>query len=91
MRLALGAGPGEVTRLVVSRGMHYAITGSAIGLGITLVLANRLRAMLFEVSPMDVATLAGVALLLLGSALLASWIPARRAARIRPMEAIGEG
>ncbi len=88
MRLALGAQPGAVTRLVVSRGMRYAVIGSAIGLVITLVLANRLRAMLFDVSPTDFGTLAGVAVLLLGSALVASWIPARRAARIRPMEAI---
>jgi len=88
VRLALGAQPGTVTRLVVARGMRYAAIGSAIGLGITLVLANRIQAMLFNVSPTDFTTLAGVGALLLGSAFLASWIPGRRAARIRPMEAI---
>ena len=89
VRLALGAQPRNVTRLVVSRGMRYAVIGSAIGLSATLVLAGRIRAMLFEVSPTDVGTLAGVGALLLGSAFVASWIPARRAAQIRPMEAIG--
>jgi predicted permease len=89
VRLALGAQPREVTRLVVGRGLRYAAIGSAIGLALTLLLANRIRAMLFEVSPTDFTTIAGVGVLLIGSALVASWIPARRAARIRPMEAIG--
>ena len=88
VRLALGAQSGVVTRLVVWRGMRYAAIGSAIGLGVTLLLANRLRTMLFDVSPTDVATFVGVGVLLLGSAFLASWIPGRRAARIRPIEAI---
>jgi len=88
VRLALGAQPGTVTHLVVARGMRYAVIGSAIGLAVTLVLANRIRTMLFEVSPTDLGTLATVGALLLGSAFLASWIPARRAAQIRPMEAI---
>jgi predicted permease len=88
VRLALGANPGEVTRLVVSRGMRYAAIGSAIGLAVTLLLANRIQPMLFGVSPTDIATLAGVGTLLLGSALFASWVPGRRAAKIRPMEAI---
>ena len=89
VRLALGAQPGAVTQLVVSRGMRYAVIGSAIGLAVTLILAGRIRTMLFEVSPTDISTLAGVGALLLGSAFLASWIPARRASQIRPMEAIG--
>ena len=89
VRLALGAPPETVTRLVVFRGMRYAAIGSAIGLGVTLLMVNRIRAMLYGVNPMDLATFAAVATLLLGSALLASWIPGRRAARIRPMEAIG--
>jgi len=91
VRLALGANPSTVTRLVVSRGMRYAIVGSAIGLGITMLLVGRLRTMLFGVQPMDVATFFVVGLLLGTSALLASWIPGRRAARIRPIEAIGSG
>jgi ABC-type antimicrobial peptide transport system permease subunit len=89
VRLALGAQPGSVTALVVSRGMRYAIVGSGIGLVLTLATVSRIRALLYETSPTDPGTLAGVAVLLLLSAYLASWIPARRAARIRPSEAIG--
>jgi ABC-type antimicrobial peptide transport system permease subunit len=88
VRLALGAEPSSVTRLVVGRGMRYAVTGSAIGLAITLLSVNRIQAMLFGVTPTDASTMAVVGALLLGSAFVASWIPARRAARIRPMEAI---
>ena len=91
VRLALGANPATVTRLVVSRGMRYAIVGSVIGLAITMLLVGRLRTMLFGVQPMDIATFLVVGLLLSASALLASWIPGRRAARIRPIEAIGSG
>jgi predicted permease len=89
VRLALGAQPGSVTALVVSRGMRYAIVGSGIGLVLTLATVSRIRALLYETSPTDPGTLAGVAVLLLLSAYLASWIPARRAARIRPSEAMG--
>lgn len=91
VRLALGANPSAVTRLVVSRGMRYAVVGSAIGLAITMVLVGRLRSMLFGVKPVDFTTFLVVGLLLGASALLASWIPGRRAARIRPIEAIGSG
>jgi putative ABC transport system permease protein len=89
VRLALGADPSSVTRLVVSRGMRYALMGSGIGLVITLLFVNRLQTMLFGVSPLDPVTFLAVGLMLAGSAFLASWIPGRRAARIRPMEAIG--
>jgi len=89
VRLALGAAPSSVTRLVVSRGMKYALIGSGIGLVMTLLFVNRIQTMLFGVSPIDPATFLAVAFMLAGSAFLASWIPGRRAARIRPMEAIG--
>ena len=88
VRLALGARPREVTRLVVSRGMRFAAIGSAIGLALTLLTVNRIGTMLFDISPMDLATFTAVGAVLLGSAFLASWIPGRRAAQIRPMEAI---
>ncbi len=91
VRLALGARPAKVAALVISRGMRYALAGSAIGLVITLGAAHRLQGLLFGVRPTDARTIAGVALLLLATALLACWLPGRRAARIRPMEAIGSG
>ena len=88
VRLALGADPAGVTRLIVTRGLAYAVTGSAVGLAVSLLVASRLRYLLYGVSPTDAATFAGVGLLLLTSALVSTWIPARRAARIRPIEAI---
>ena len=88
VRLALGASPVSMTRLIISRGMRYAVVGSAIGLGVTLVLAHRLQTLLFAVSPTDPRTIAGVALLLLLAAFLACWLPGRRAARIPAAEAM---
>lgn len=88
VRLALGARPGTVTRLIISRGMRYAVVGSAIGLVVTLALAHKIQTLLFAVSPTDAGTIAGVALLLLLAGFLACWLPGRRAARIRPIEAI---
>jgi putative ABC transport system permease protein len=88
VRLALGAQPGSVTRLIVARGMRYAAVGSGIGLVVTLAVTRRLDSLLFGVSSKDGATIAGVAILLLGVAFLACWLPGRRAARIRPIEAI---
>ena len=88
VRLALGARPASVTRLIISRGMRYAFAGTGIGLVVTLGLAGRIRTLLFGVTPTDAGTIAAVAALLLAAAFLACWLPGRRAARIRPIEAI---
>ena len=88
VRLALGAEPAAVTRLIIARGVRHAAVGSAIGLVVTLALIRRLGTMLFGVSPTDLTTIAAVAALLLSVALFACWLPGRRAARIRPIEAI---
>jgi hypothetical protein len=88
VRLALGAEPAAVTRLIVARGVRHAAIGSAIGLVVTLALVGRLNTMLFGVSPTDLGTIAAVAALLLGVALFASWLPGHRAGKIRPIEAI---
>ncbi len=88
VRLALGAQPGTVTKLIVARGMRYALLGSGIGLVLTLALTRRLGALLFGVSSKDAATIAGMASVLLAVALVACWLPGRRAAQIRPLEAI---
>ena len=86
VRLALGAAPAAVTRLVVGRGVGHAVAGSAAGLIITLALVRRLDPLLFGVNPADLRTLALVSGLLLAVAVVACWIPGRRAARIRPVE-----
>lgn len=89
VRMALGAQPASIMWLIVSRGMRFAILGSCAGLVVTLALARNLGALLFEVSPTDAGTIFTALVVLLAAAFLACWIPGRRAARIRPIEAIG--
>lgn len=88
IRMALGARRGEVLHLVIRQGMRLAIMGVALGLIGALALTRVLAHLLFGVSPKDPITLAAVALLLGAVALLACWLPARRAARVDPMVAL---
>ena len=88
LRLALGAQPGAVTRLVIRKGLTYAAIGLGLGLGLAFVEARWLRNLLFEVTPGDPRVLAGAAFLLVGAAFIASWLPGRKAARIPAVEAI---
>jgi putative ABC transport system permease protein len=88
IRLALGAQRSSVLRLVIANGARLALLGAVIG-GVASVAAGRLLAsLLFQVSPMDVSIFAAVIFLLFGVVLLASYIPARRAAAIEPMQAL---
>ena len=89
VRLALGADTTSVVGMVVRRGMLRAAAGLAVGLLLSLLGARVLQAVLFEVRPTDPATLAAGATLLALVALLACWLPGRRAAAIRPVEALG--
>jgi putative ABC transport system permease protein len=88
VRMALGAKRQDVEKMVLRQGLTLAITGVALGLASSLVLTRLMRALLFEVSPLDPATFTSVPLLLALVALLASWLPARKAASIDPLEAI---
>jgi len=88
IRLALGAQRSDVSRLVIERGMKPAILGVAFGLLASFGLTRWLESLLFGVSATDAATLAGVTLLLLLVALLACWIPARRATEVDPLTAL---
>ena len=85
LRLALGATPGNVWRLVVGDGLKLAATGIAAGVGLALVLTRALTTWLFGVAPTDPVTFAGVALALALVAIVASAVPARRATRVDPM------
>ena len=88
VRMALGARPGDVTRMVVRQGLRLAVIGVGSGL-VAALFAGRLAASLFYgVSASDPATLAATASLLLGVTALATWFPARRAARVDPMIAL---
>jgi len=88
VRLALGADPGAVAWMVAWRGVRLAALGAAGGLALAALGARWLRALLFGVHAADPLTLVAVAGVLLGTALLASWLPGRSAARISPVEAI---
>jgi putative ABC transport system permease protein len=88
IRMALGARRRSVLALVVGQGTALAAVGVVAGLLASLAAARLLRGLLFGVEPNDPATLAGAALLLLAAALAASWLPAYRAARVDPAEAI---
>jgi predicted permease len=88
VRMALGAGAGDVRRTVLRRALALATSGLALGAAGALAATRVLSKLLFEVSPADPATFAAVSILLGGAALAASYGPARRAARIDPMEAL---
>ncbi len=88
VRMALGACAGDVLRLVLSQGALTAATGLVLGIGGSLALTRTLRSLLFDVSATDPATFAGVALLLAFVAVLAAYVPARRATRVDPMVAL---
>jgi putative ABC transport system permease protein len=88
IRIALGAAESSVVRMVLYQGMILVAIGIVLGLGAAWALTRLLRGMLYEVSPMDPLALAAGILLVSLTALLACYIPARRAARIDPMEAL---
>jgi ABC-type antimicrobial peptide transport system permease subunit len=88
IRMALGARPRDVRVLVVRRAL--ALTGAGLGLGLVgaVAVTRVLASFLVDVSPTDAATLGSVVLLFTSVALLASWLPARRAAAVDPMRAL---
>ena len=88
VRMALGAQREMVQRMIMREGGRLAALGIVVGLVCSLGVTVALRSMLFGVQTWDVGTLAGVALLLVAAALLASYVPARRAASINPVEAL---
>jgi len=88
VRIALGATPAAILKLVLAQGFLTIAIGTAIGLAGSFLLTRTMRSLLFEVSPNDPLTIAGVALLLVLIAALASYIPARRATRVDPTVAL---
>ncbi len=88
IRMALGAGKREVLKMVLSQGIKLALIGVAIGIGSAFGLTRFLSSLLYRVKPTDPLTIIAVALVLAGVALLASYIPARRATKVDPMVAL---
>ncbi|MFN2567633.1 MAG: ADOP family duplicated permease [Gemmatimonadaceae bacterium] len=88
VRIALGARPTDVNRMVVRQGASVTLAGIIAGLLSAFLLTRFLRGLLFEVSPSDPATFAATSVLLLMIAALASYLPARRAASVDPIQAL---
>lgn len=88
IRMALGAQPGAVTALIVRQGAGMTLIGIAIGLCGAFALTRFMQSLIFRVSPIDAPTFVAVSLLLIAVSIVASYIPALRAARIDPIEAL---
>ena len=91
IRSALGASTGGILALVLRQGMGLTLAGLVIGLGGAIGLTHLLAALLYGISPTDPTTFTLVGLLLAVVALVACWVPARRALRVDPIEALREG
>jgi putative ABC transport system permease protein len=88
VRVALGAGSGDVVRMILGQGLRTIFVGVAIGIAGSLALTRTVESLLFGVTATDPLTFGGVTLLLVGAALLACYIPARRATTVDPMVAL---
>ncbi|MGH7713983.1 MAG: FtsX-like permease family protein [Gemmatimonadaceae bacterium] len=90
IRMALGASLRRVTRLVLAYGSRLAALGIILGIAASLLLSRFLATLLFGVTTTDAATLIGAISFLTAAALLATYLPVRRAVRVDPMEAVRE-
>jgi ABC-type antimicrobial peptide transport system permease subunit len=88
VRMTLGAKPVALMRLILQEGLSQTAVGLAIGLGASVFVMRAFQTMLYEVSPADPFTLIAVAIVLMATAALACVIPARRAMRVDPVEAL---
>ena len=88
IRMALGAQRVSIFRLVLGQGLLLTLTGLAAGFAVSFALTSYLKSQLFGVAPTDTLTYAGVALLLCLVSLVACCIPARRATKVEPMQAL---
>ncbi len=88
VRMALGASTRQLIWQVTQQGLVLAVTGAGIGLALAFGLTRLLTNFLYGVSPFDPVTFVGVPVLLALVALLACWLPARRATRVNPIEAL---
>ncbi len=88
IRMALGAQPGNVLRLVIGQGLKLVVLGVVVGLIGAWALTRFMQSLLFGVTPTDPGTFAAISLLLLLVALMACWVPARRATKVDPLVAL---
>jgi len=88
VRLALGAEPRTIAALIVRQGGLVSLAGVGVGLAAAFAGSRVIESLLYGISPRDPGVFAGTAVILLGVALFACWLPARRAARLSPLEAL---
>lgn len=88
VRMALGARRQDVVSFIGAQGLKLVLLGIAVGLGTALVLTRLVSSLLYGISAIDTVTFGGVSILLVGVSVIACWLPARRATRIDPMEAL---
>jgi ABC-type antimicrobial peptide transport system permease subunit len=86
--MALGARQGEIVRMVVRQGMVVALTGIAAGIAAAFGLTRLMATLLYDVKPTDPLTFVAVVIALTATSLLASWVPALKAARVDPLRAL---
>jgi putative ABC transport system permease protein len=91
VRMAMGAAPGEIYRMVIADGLRLAVPGLLIGIAVALIVTRIARSLLFNVSPADPVAFSLVSAGGLAIALMACYVPARRAARVDPLQAIRNG
>ena len=90
VRMALGAGRWQVIRAISRRALAITVVGSVVGTALAFGVGNIMQSVLFGMVTMSLMQLAAIAALLTGAALIAAYLPARRAARIDPMSALRE-
>jgi putative ABC transport system permease protein len=88
VRVALGAEPSSITRMVVASGARMVLIGAAAGSAVALALSGLMKSLLYGVGPRDPLTFLAAPALLVAVAMVAAYVPARRAARVSPMEAL---
>ena len=88
IRMALGAQPAAVLKMIVGQSLRVAIVGLVLGTAVAVGLTRFLASLLFEVAPLDSLTFVLVPLLLCAVAMAAAWLPARRASAVQPMVAL---
>ena len=88
IRLALGAQPRQVMNMILREATWISLTGIAVGISAAMVLAQLVKSMLYGLQPADPVSLISGAALLIAVGLAASWLPARRAALVEPVEAL---
>jgi ABC-type antimicrobial peptide transport system permease subunit len=88
IRMALGVEQRDLRRMFLRHGFVLAGVGVAVGIGVAAALMRLMVSMLYRVSPLDVTTYAGVSFVLFAAAMIASYLPARRAASLNPVDAL---